>query len=431
MMNTPQPQLEQLSAHIERIRASQVLSRAEGRLFDFLAERSLAGRTPKEIEIAIEVFGRSAGSTIEDATVRVNIHKLRRKLDEYYLAAGREEVDRIVIPRGEYRLVLQPMRSATLTETPALEIQSATEVVVKSVVQELLPRRRRGWITFIAAVVIINLLVWAMLLPKPSPTARAMQEVRSHVVWHGIVESERPIYVVVGDYYIFGELGGATLDVRRLVREFNINSRNDLEQYLINNPQLADRYMDVSLQYLPISVAQALQQVFPVLNTDEKASDRVRVILSSELTPAMLKSGHVIYVGLLSGLGILRGPAFTGSQFEFGDSYDELVNRKDGKHYISQAAQVADSRTLYRDYGYFSTVTGPTGNRLVIIAGTRDVAAIHTAVAVTRSTSLVQLVTQAGVTANFEALYAVNAIDRTDLNGRLLLASQLSTAMRP
>lgn len=404
-------------------------------MFDFLAERSLAGRTPKEVEIAIEVFGRSAGATIEDATVRVNIHKLRRKLDEYYLsiglASGREDVDRIVIPRGEYRLVLQPMRVATQAEPPALETQSTVEAVAGAV-QKLTPRNRRHWIAFMAAVLATNFLAWAMLLPTLSPAARATEDVRRSVIWNGVVDNERPIYVVVGDYYIFGELGGATMDVRRLVREFNINSRNDLERFLINNPQLADRYMDVSLQYLPISVAQALQQVLPVLNNmDEKAADRVRVILASELTPTMLKSGHIIYVGLLSGLGILRDPAFTGSQFEFGDSYDELVNRKDGKHYISQAAQVANSRTLYQDYGYFSTVTGPTGNRLIIIAGTRDVAAIHTAVAVTHSTSLAQLLTQAGVTSNFEALYAVNAIDRTDLNGRLLLASRLSTAMRP
>ena len=73
----------QLRAHAQGVRASHVLGRSPlmHRLFDFLLECSLAGRTPKEMEVGVEVFGKQVASEgAPDAMVRVYIHKLRRKL---------------------------------------------------------------------------------------------------------------------------------------------------------------------------------------------------------------------------------------------------------------------------------------------------------------------------------------------------------------
>src|SRR4051812_11622355 len=101
---------EQLRAHADRIRAAQVLGRSElmQRLFDFLVTCSLDGKAPKEIELAIDVFGKDAHFEVtRDAMVRVYMHKLRRKLEAYYVGAGREETGRLTIPRGEYRLVFE------------------------------------------------------------------------------------------------------------------------------------------------------------------------------------------------------------------------------------------------------------------------------------------------------------------------------------
>ena len=54
------------------------------RLFDYLLTRSLEGEAPKETEIALQVFGKSAGFDVsQDAVVRVYVHKLRRRLEEF------------------------------------------------------------------------------------------------------------------------------------------------------------------------------------------------------------------------------------------------------------------------------------------------------------------------------------------------------------
>ena len=97
-----------LTAEAARFRASGDLGRSEPliRLFDFLLERSLVGRVPKEIEIAQEVFGKTADfDVMADASVRVYIHRLRRKL-------GDDGGDIIRTVRGVgYRLAAPPRSS--------------------------------------------------------------------------------------------------------------------------------------------------------------------------------------------------------------------------------------------------------------------------------------------------------------------------------
>jgi hypothetical protein len=74
-------------------------------MFDYLAEKSLAGQSPKEIAIAMEVFGKSPDFDVsQDALVRVYIHKLRKALDEYYASPSNAGNTELHIPRGEYRL---------------------------------------------------------------------------------------------------------------------------------------------------------------------------------------------------------------------------------------------------------------------------------------------------------------------------------------
>src|SRR5262245_32200106 len=117
---------EALRVHADRIRASGVLGRSPlmQRLFDFLLECSSQGRAPKEIEVAVDAFGKGAGFDVsQDAMVRVYIHKLRRKLEEFYAGQGASETVRLSIPKGEYRFVVeaaaQPPPEKIAAEPPA------------------------------------------------------------------------------------------------------------------------------------------------------------------------------------------------------------------------------------------------------------------------------------------------------------------------
>jgi hypothetical protein len=99
---------KRLATHGERIQKSGALGKSSqlNRLFELLLERSLAGTAPKEVEIAQTVFGKSTDVDLAaDATVRVHVHRLRKKLDEL---PPDENGERLALPRGEYRLVIVP-----------------------------------------------------------------------------------------------------------------------------------------------------------------------------------------------------------------------------------------------------------------------------------------------------------------------------------
>lgn len=417
------PDPESLQALADRIRTTDALGRSQliQKLFDFLIECSATGRAPKETEVAIEVFGKDAGFDVaQDAMVRVYVHKLRRKLEEYYSTAGSGDPFQLTIPKGAYRIVIHD-RDATKVDAPVHEAVAEPRDIVLVTPRPAPPARRWFWPT-LAASVVINLLLLGALYLHGSHAAPA-NPVLSNPLWVRMLNSDRPLLVVLGDYYIFAETD-KDMEVKRLVREFSINSPGDLDQYLKLHPELADRYQDMQLNYLPTSAAYALKDLMPLL---AGAAGRTRVVLASAITPAMLKSSDVIYIGYLSGMGMLSDLVFSGSRFDVGDSFDVLIDRASGKKYISQAAMPVPGEQTYHDFGYFATFAGPSGNQIMVIAGTRDVAVMHTAEAVTQADPLQQLSARSGNPRSFDALYDVFAMDGTNLNGTLLLTGKIDT----
>src|SRR3954468_24441150 len=104
-----QPEQEQLREQAQKIARSGALgrSRSYARLLESLVECSLEGRTPKELEIAIEVFGKGADfDPSQDSMVRVYAHNLRQKLEHYYATEGRADPRQLTLARGEYRISL-------------------------------------------------------------------------------------------------------------------------------------------------------------------------------------------------------------------------------------------------------------------------------------------------------------------------------------
>src|SRR5580698_11124830 len=120
----PADDTDALRLEVSRVQQSGVLGEARlRRMFDYLAEKSLAGLSPKEIAIAVDVFGKSSDFDVsQDALVRVYIHKLRKALDEYYAGPSHSGNTELHIPRGEYRLKVS---AKAPDKTPNVEVPAA------------------------------------------------------------------------------------------------------------------------------------------------------------------------------------------------------------------------------------------------------------------------------------------------------------------
>jgi hypothetical protein len=408
-LTPPADDSDALRSEVSRVQASGVLGEARlRRMFDYLAKRSLEGESPKEIAIAIDVFGKSSDFDVsQDALVRVYIHKLRKALDEYYSSSGNPRGAELHIPRGEYRLKVSAKAPAVLVPAPPQT-----------------PRHSRIRITAAllgAAVVLGAFVVW-LWAPRSD-----LERVRASPIWAALLKDDRPIIIVVGDYYLIGETDDSSMGVNRLIREYAVNSKNDLDHYVQEHPELADRYMDVGLRYLPISTAFALRDVMVVLAPQNR---RITVSKMSDIEPSSLKSADIVYIGYLSGMGMLQDLIFAGSRFSVGDSYDEVFDKRTRVSYVSEIGsdimdppQPTGKEKTYHDYGVFEKVRGPGGNTIVVISGTRDAGVTQTAEVFTSAQKLKELEQKSDVRLPIEALLEVSAVNGVNLNGKLLAQS--------
>ncbi len=392
-----------------RLRARQALGRSDGlnRLFDYLAQCACAGSRPKEFEVAAAVFGRtSAFDGSQDASVRVAVHRLRRKLDEFYAGPGCEEAVCLSIPKGEYRMVAGPRADAATSQAA--------------------PSRR--WqpyaIAGAALLALLNIAAWAAFWTTHG-AERGLARVQTSAPWASLLMSDTPTLLVVGDYYIFGEIDEAA-GVNRLIRQYSINSSADLDDWLMDNPKAMGRFRDLDLYYLPVGAAFALRSIVPLVSRGAAHEGSPHVVMASDLTPEMLKRNNIVYLGYLSGLGILRDPVFAASRFSVGETYDEMVDGVSHRRYVSQGGGPSQGESNRRDYGYVASFRGPSGNRIVVIAGARDTGLQEAAEAMANPDALKVLKASDGGAENFEALYEAEGMGRSSLGGHLIIAAPRS-----
>lgn len=405
--------IDTIREQARKITASGALGRSRSyrRLLEFLVECTAEGRTPKELEIATQVFGKGADfDPTQDSMVRVYAHHLRQKIQQYYNDAGSDEPEQLAIPKGEYRVTLVQAAVAPAPDSEP-EVPEGRAGAGRARVAALAAAGLALALAGFGAGSLVD-SVGGEAAPEPYEAAAGMP------MWDAMLDDELPILLVVGDYYIFGELDRAG-NVERLVREFSVNSSRALDEYLMFNPERP--YVDLDLTYLARSTAFAMRDVLRVLYTSEKP---VRVASSSELSVAELKSNHVVYIGYVSALGKLSEFVFASSGLDVGDTYDELVDTESGEVFWSEAGRHSDL-DRYRDYGLYSTFPGPANNQIVVISGTFDAGLMHSAQAVTDPRSLraaAETLPENAVDAApaYEMLYEVTGNDRTNLDAMLV-----------
>ncbi|WP_174296764.1 helix-turn-helix domain-containing protein [Sphingomonas bacterium] len=416
-MSPPDDNLQdRLRAQVDVVRTGEGLGRSQGldRLLQFLLDCSVEGRTPKELEIADQVFGRSGVNADQDSSVRVHIHRLRRKLDEFYAGPGAGEAERLAMPKGGYRLLLEPLAAHAAADGPAPVDDASPDPAPTS-------GGRAYALAAIGAVALLVLVACGTWWLARRPDA-GLRTVRASAAWAPAIANGSRISLVVGDYYIFGERD-ADGDVTQLVRRFDINSAQNLDGLIATHPERSGVDVDLGLNYLPVGVGNALRVVTPVVRSDGYEPIGNLVVPVSQLSPEQLKLVNMVYLGYLSGLGTLRDPVFSGSRFAIGGSYDEIVDRRTSRSYMAGTHLDRNDQNPSREYALISCFPGVTGNWITVIAGTRDAALMQAADYATRPDGLAAATRSLVPGTAFDALVSVESLRNVGLSARLIVLS--------
>jgi hypothetical protein len=388
-------------AELARVRGSGTLGES-GRLrelFDYLAARGPGGPPATQADIADSVFGQ-ADTEGDDATVRVYVHRLRKRLEEFYASAGDgPDGARLILPAGTYALRLADRESDVALPDPA---QAA---------------RRKWWAIglALAAALVASFLI-GRALPAPDHAAPA------NAFWQPFLDSDRPVVIVVGDYYMYGEIDPVQPEQSRLIRDFRVNSPMDLAGLQDAEPGRYGNAEDVGLTYLPFATAYALREIVPIL---AQGGRKVTIVGASELHADVIREANIVYVGLIGAMGPLEDTAFTGSGFRVGESYDELIDTAAGKTFTSDEARRLAAPVFYRDYGFVTRFRAPGGSLVAVVAGARETALRGLGPIISAPALRDELEGLAeDDDTGMEALFQVTGQQGADLSDRLLVARE-------
>jgi hypothetical protein len=146
-----------------------------GKLLEYLCSQAFAGKSAslKEYTIATDVFARPSDfDQSTDAIVRVEMHRLRKKLKDFYATEGMGEPIEIVFQSGHYapEFVERRVDLPEWKENPSSEPNTEP--------RPLPLWRRHSWVALIAAgsVALVAVIAWLVLSStKPNTTTAAKQ----------------------------------------------------------------------------------------------------------------------------------------------------------------------------------------------------------------------------------------------------------------
>ncbi len=415
-----------IQRYLEKVLASESLAKSETprKLLSYLTERALRGETPKETEIAFDVFGRDTSfNGAQQSIVRVSVRSLRQKLGAYYAGPGREDAVRFDVPKGGYRLTVtscQALSSVARTETPT------TPPYTPSPRSKKLVYVAAAMLVLLAGSVAINLYYWSIARAEPADPELA--RVRSSAVWSDIIKSNRPITVILGDLFMFTQVDektGRTLTVR----DSAINSDEELRSFITRNPALAagrgERNVTVVQKGVAISLASVLRIV-------DRPGRRIEVAVREDVPVDDILNHDIIYLGPLVRLGPLNPHYEYRSRYRYSADGPKILDIPADKSFMPEGSLAGQ----HLDYALAAKFLGPAGNQIMIFtSGARNGGLLQIVRTLTSADGLKKLEQRLAEkspqrTDSFEALLTVTGFRQTNLAADVIAVDPLPAPPR-
>ena len=246
-----QPSPDDIRAYLARLLASSAFEASPRRrkLLDYVVEQTLAGRAErlKAYDLALSVLGRDERFDPQnDPIVRIEVGRLRRDLDHYYEADGKDDPIRITIPKGHY----VPAFEVRATPTPAPPESAGTCASGRSGFGRL---RRARWPAAAGLLAVALIGVVAAWSWSGGPTAQSAGPALIVVPFEGLSGGEG------GELLATGLTNGLITDLMRF----------DALQVFAAKPGDDGR--------APLPAAAADAPAYIVTGGVERGADRVRV----------------------------------------------------------------------------------------------------------------------------------------------------------
>lgn len=382
---------EEFEAEVLKVR--QVLAKGRSAkqlaLFDLLVERSRDARSPKELEIAIALFGSSSAlENNSDSRVRVYVHRLRKRLDDLYPANASS---RLTIPVGEYRLNLQydddQSSSPDDEKGPLPFIRKNIELSI-------------GIFLICTAILAIFIFPWLDNNPNRDP----IKAVERQTLLGGAVPLSNPV-IAVGDSLVLAETQDQH-SVDRMILNPDVRTRDEFSAFLKANPETFYQLYDFDLNFAPVAAVEAAWMVSDRLSSKHRSSaTQVQIIPVSALSKKGLDKGDIIFVGRLSQLGLLSSGHRAQSGFTM-QAYNQLYDKSERRTYTATVYN-ATGRPPLIDYSYIAVLQNPSGHRVVMLSGLGDYGLSASVALLDSPQEISKLRQRIGTARNFEALYEV------------------------
>lgn len=182
----------QLEEELARLLSSENFRNTESlrRLLAYLAKVHLEGRGRdlKEYSIGRDVMGKPEDYDPRiDSSVRVQVSKLRQRLEQYYATEGRQSAYQIRLPKGNYEIALEsnPEMAAPPTEMEGRGVVSGRW-------------RLAAILMGVGAVVLAAVCAALLARTSAAPAAVVQSTPEMRQFWSSFVQGERPLTVVLG-----------------------------------------------------------------------------------------------------------------------------------------------------------------------------------------------------------------------------------------
>ncbi len=251
---------EEKKQALETILTSKTFSKSttSNILLKYLVMSSLEEKNLNTTDIAMELFGSQYEPEKSEATVRVNVYHLRKKLKKHFETEGTNNPIYLEIYRGQYGVTFKRKEKHNLTNKKKIQL-----VIL-------------GVLTLIAAFFILK------------------KQTYKDPVWNSIFKSDNETKLYL--YDIFGYYGPTLFNKMGWHRDYEINSSTEFYKKIENHPDLIKQYApgrNLYVNFLSSYSVNNLSRYF------EKHNNRFNIDKFHNLSPLDLKDQNSIYLGPL------------------------------------------------------------------------------------------------------------------------------------